>query len=189
MVNTIHYAPLNTDMKNVKVIFAYGRMNPPTKGHLRVVEKIREEARLTGGTPRIYLSETHDDERNPLTREQKVAFVSALFPDVEVRTARQLFEATLAMAAEGFEEGVLIVGEDRFDKFSKIMSAYEGTEALGLKRVEVKSISRDANETSASGARAAAKAGNWKAFLDHSATTDTDLTHELYEAVRAGMGV
>lgn len=176
-------------MKNVKAIFAYGRMNPPTKGHLRIVEKLHQEAQREGATARVYLSESHDEERNPLTREQKLQFVQALFPDVEVRMAKTLFIATLEMAAEGFDEGVLIVGEDRLSHFSKLMSAYEGTEALGLKRVEVRAITRDANDTSATGARAAAVAGNWKAFCAHSAFNDTDRTRELYEAVRVGMGV
>lgn len=181
--------PLNTDMKNVKTVFSYARMNPPTKGHLRVVQKLREVAQQEGAVARIYLSETQDEERNPLSREQKLAFVQALFPDIEVRTSKKLFDATLEMAADGFEEGIMIVGEDRFSKFDKIMSAYEGTEALGLKRVEVRAISRDANETSATGARAAAADGNWSAFLDHSATADVNLTRELYEAVRVGLGV
>jgi len=176
-------------MKNVKAVFAFGRMNPPTSGHRRVVEKLREEAQREGAVARLYLSQTHDDERNPLTPEQKLAFARKLFPDVEVRLAKTLFEAGLDMAADGVDDGVMIVGEDRRDAFSKLLAAYEGSEVLGLKHAEVKAITRKAEDASASSARAAAADGNFNAFRDLSATTDETLTRELYEAVRVGMGV
>jgi nicotinamide mononucleotide adenylyltransferase len=176
-------------MKNVKAVFAFGRLNPPTSGHRRVVEKLREEAQRDGAVARLYLSETHDEARNPLTAEQKLAFAKKLFPDVEVRLAKTLFVAALDMAADGVEDGVMIVGEDRLEQFSKILSAYEGTEVFGLKHAEVRAITREETDASATSARAAAAAGDWSAFRDLSATTDDTLTHELYEAVRVGMGV
>ncbi len=176
-------------MKNVKAIFALGRLNPPTTGHRRVVEKLREEAQREGAVARLYLTETHDEKRNPLTPEQKIAFVQKLFPGVEVRLAKTVFAAGLDMAAEGVDEAVMIVGADRLAHFSKILSAYEGTEVLGLKHAEVKTISRDADDASATQARNAARGGNWDAFRDLSASTDDDLTRELYEAVRVGLGV
>lgn len=176
-------------MKNVKAVFAFGRMNPFTRGHDRIVEKLREEAQREGAVARLYLSQTHDDERNPLTPEQKLSFAQKLFPDVEVRLAKTLFEAALDMAADGVDDGVMIVGEDRRDAFSKLLAAYEGTEVLGLKHAEVRAITRRAEDASASSARAAAVDGNFGAFRDLSATTDETLTRELYEAVRVGMGV
>ena len=180
---------INTDMKNVKAIFSYGRMNPPTNGHLRVVQKLRDEAEREGAVARVYLSLTEDEKSNPLAPAEKLAFFQKLFPDVEVRLAKTVFEAGLDMAADGFDHGVMVVGEDRAAKFTKILSAYEGTEVLGLKRVEVKTISRNAEDASATQARQAAATGNWKAFCDLSATTDETLTRELYEAVRVGLGV
>lgn len=180
---------LNTGMRNVKAIFAFGRMNPPTAGHLRVVNKLREEAQRDGAVVRLFLTKSHDDQRNPLDPQTKLDFVKRLFPDVDVRLSQTLFTAALEMASEGIEEGVMIVGEDRRSQFSTILNRYAGTEELGLKHAEVRTISRDPDDASATSARNAAAEGNWKAFVGLSASSDDELTRELYEAVRVGLGV
>jgi nicotinic acid mononucleotide adenylyltransferase len=177
------------DMSNVKAFFAFGRMNPPTEGHRRVVDLLRKEAQRTGSIARLYLSESHDGLRNPLTPQQKLAFAKKLFPDVDVRLSKTLFTAALEMADEGVDEGVMIVGEDRLAEFSKLLSAYAGTEVLGLKHAEVMVISREASDASATQARVAAESGDWETFRNLTPTDDEDLSLELYEAVRNGLGV
>jgi nicotinamide mononucleotide adenylyltransferase len=181
-------APLNTDEKKVKAVFAFGRMNPPTTGHRRIVERLCEEAKQNGAVVRLYLSETHDHDRNPLTPQQKIDFAKKFFPEVEVRTSKTVFTAALEMAKEGVDEGVMIVGEDRFAEFSRILSAYSGTADLGL-RAEAKAISRDDGDASASQARQAALAGDWEAFRALTPSEDEELIRDLFEAVRHGLGV
>lgn len=179
--------PLNTGKNKVKAFFAFGRMNPPTVGHLRVIEKLREQAKQEGAVVRVYLSKTHDKVRNPLTPDQKLAFIKRLFPEVDVRLSQTVFTAALEMAEEGIDNGVLIVGEDRLSQFSKILSAYSGTEVLGLK-ADVLAISRDESEASATQARKAALDGDLTTFRVLCPTNDPDLSNELYEAVRHGLG-
>ena len=176
-------------MKTVKAYFTFGRLNPLTRGHVRIIEKLREEAQADGGIVRVYLSQTHDADRNPLTPEQKIEFAKKFFPDVEFRLSKTVFTAALEMASEGVDEGVMIVGEDRFAAFTTLLTTYAGTEALGLKTTEVKAIARAASDASASCARSAALAGDWETFRDLSPTDDVGLSHQLYAAVRNGLGV
>ena len=178
--------PLNMDMKNVRVVFTYARMNPPTEGHRKVVESLREEARRTGAVARLYLSETHDQKRNPLDKETKLDFVRRAFPDIEVRTARTVFAAGVDLAGE---DAVMVVGEDRLAQFTKTLTAYVGTDDLPVKSLEVRAISRGEDDTSATKAREAAVSGDWTAFEAMSPTSDETITRELFHAVRNGMGV
>jgi hypothetical protein len=170
-------------------IFSFVRMNPPTKGHGRVMERLRAESQFTGVKARVYLSFSHDHERNPLAPDEKLAFVQASWPDIEVRLAKNVFAACQEMGAEGATEAIMVVGEDRADDFRKRLTAYFGTEALGLESVDVQVVSRDAEDASATKARHAALSGDWQAFQELSPSTDTNLTRSLYEAVRIGLGV
>jgi nicotinamide mononucleotide adenylyltransferase len=53
-------------------VFTYGRVNPPTTGHLKVVKKVQEVAKKHGGEHHVIVSHSNDKEKNPLTGEQKV---------------------------------------------------------------------------------------------------------------------
>lgn len=188
-LTTTFMGSINTDMKNVRVVFTYARMNPPTEGHRRVVESLREEAQRTGAVARLYLSETHDTKRNPLDKETKLDFVRRAFPDIEVRTARTVFAAGCDIAADGGADAVMVVGEDRLESFTKTLTAYVDTDDLPLKTLEVRAISRGEDDTSATRAREAAASGDWTAFSAMSPTPDEMITRELFHAVRTGMGV
>lgn len=176
-------------MRDVKAIFTFGRMNPPTSGHLRIVNKLREEAQREGAVVRLFVSQSHDATRNPLSPQDKINFIKKLFPDVDVRLSKTVFTAALEMASEGVEEGIMVVGEDRKETFSTCFDRYAGTEELGLKQVEVREITRDANDASATSARNAAERGDWESFFEISPTRDEQLSRDLYEAVRVGLGV
>ena len=173
----------------MRAVFAFGRMNPPTTGHRRVVERLQQEAKTTGVKARLYLSNSHDPKRNPLTPQQKLSFAQQMFPEVEVRLAQTLFDAANNVADDGFDDVLVIVGEDRLDSFSKSLSAYVGTDKLGLQHVEVQALSRSAEDASATQARTAALEGDWQAFQDLTPTDDETLARSLYEAVRFGLGV
>jgi hypothetical protein len=53
-------------------VFTFGRMNPPTIGHEKLVNKLRKVARLIRGQPFIYLSHSQDAKKNPLDYNSKI---------------------------------------------------------------------------------------------------------------------
>ena len=55
-----------------KAVFTFGRMNPPTIGHEKLVNKVRAVARAHKGDPLIYLSHTHKLPKDPLEYNDKI---------------------------------------------------------------------------------------------------------------------
>ena len=56
----------------------FGRMNPPTIGHGKLLDRLAASA---GRAPyRIYLSQSNDKKDNPLTYSEKVKFARKMFP-------------------------------------------------------------------------------------------------------------
>ena len=54
------------------VYFTFGRMNPPTIGHGKLISKL---AAKSGRNPyRIYVSQSQDSKKNPLSYVDKVKF-------------------------------------------------------------------------------------------------------------------
>ena len=66
------------------VYFTFGRMNPPTIGHEKLMTKLSEKS---GKNPyRVYLSHSQDAKKNPLTFNEKVKYSRKMFP----KHARQI---------------------------------------------------------------------------------------------------
>ena len=58
--------------------FSFGRMNPPTIGHEKLLDKLSASA---GKNPyRLYLSQSQDAKKNPLDYKTKVKFARKMFP-------------------------------------------------------------------------------------------------------------
>ena len=53
-------------------VLAFGRMNPPTRGHQLIIDKINDTARMYGGTPMLFLSHSNDSKKNPLSYDIKL---------------------------------------------------------------------------------------------------------------------
>ena len=60
-------------------VVTFGRMNPPTVGHEKLVNAIIKKAISVKGTPLVYLSKTQDAKKNPLSYDDKIKFGQALF--------------------------------------------------------------------------------------------------------------
>ena len=51
------------EAKGKAVVFTFGRMNPPTTGHGKLIKKVMMMAKRVGGIPIIYPSKTVDKKR------------------------------------------------------------------------------------------------------------------------------
>ncbi len=59
------------------IVFAFGRFNPPTTGHEKLIKKV---AAVAGSNPfRIYPSFTQTPKRDPLPHALKVAYMRKMF--------------------------------------------------------------------------------------------------------------
>lgn len=167
------------------VVFTYGRMNPPTLGHAMVVDRMRAIMRKRTCLGKIYASKSHDKKRNPLNPDEKLFSLSRCFPDITCCLAKTIFDAGCDLFRDGFQHGILVVGEDRRKEFEKILTPYLGTDAFGLRSLEVIGIPRPREAISATMAREAARDGDRNRFVEICA--DRVNADQIYEAVRLKM--
>ena len=171
---------------------AFGRMNPPTIGHAKLVDAVKSQA----GDPYIFLSQSQKPKTDPLSFEQKIGFAKAFFPGVNVGDpeVRTIFDALNKIYAMGYTDLVYVAGSDRVQQFTDLINKYNGQEDFySFDSIQVVSAGeRDpdaegAEGMSASKMRAAAVAGDFEAFK--SGTPNLDMAQNMYDAVRTGMGM
>lgn len=111
------------------VHFTFGKMNPPTIGHEKLLEKLQE---FSGKRPyRVYLSHSQNEETNPLDYTSKVKYVRKMFPrharqvslNKNVKTAN---EALVTLYNEGFNKVVMVVGEEKVREYDILLNKYNG---------------------------------------------------------------
>lgn len=114
------------------VYFTFGRMNPPTIGHGKLLDVLASKA---GRNPyRVFLSHSQDKNKNPLHYKEKVKHVRKMFPkharsviaNNKVKTA---IDALVSLYNEGFVKVVMVVGSDRIMQFDTLLNKYNGTKA------------------------------------------------------------
>jgi len=124
------YKKFLVETKQEKTAIAtYGRMNPPTIGHVKLAKKILSEARRHKAEPYICLSPTQNAKKDPLGPERKLYYVEkTIGPHIHIDIKVSLFKALSDLYSKGFKKLVFVVGSDRLSKFSKWISQYNGVE-------------------------------------------------------------
>ena len=191
---------LNEAVKTV--VCAFGRMNPPTIGHKKLIDTMAELAKPTRRKARLYLSHSHDNNKNPLDFDTKLRFCKEAFePQIKVMNsgAKTIIHIFHELYEEGFENVIYVGGEDRIggeEDMTKIISKYNGygTEKLPLyykfDSIQFESAGhRDDSSNSeverASGslARRLAADGKWRLFK-RIMPFEEDTARELYDILR-----
>ena len=183
---------------------AFGRLNPVTLGHEKLVNKVQDIAKKVGGSAHIVVSHSQDPKKNPLTAAQKVKHAKRAFPGVNVSASDSSAPNFLAQAAKLHKQGVthfhMVGGQDRVDEFKHLLTKYNGVKGphghFNFKKIEVHSAGdRDPDAEgvegiSASKMREHASKGNFKEFRKGVPSKMTDAhAKEMYDHVRKGMSV
>lgn len=185
------------------VYFTFGRMNPPTIGHGKLLEALAQQA---GRNPyRVYLSHTNDTKKNPLPYKDKVKYVRKLWPRharsvIEDRRVRTAIDAAVNLFNEGFKRVVFVVGDDRVSEFRALLERYNGEEArhgfYNFDSISVVSAgARDPDAEgiegmSASKMRSHASNNDFAAFMQGLPNSaDTKTAQALFNTVRKGLGL
>ena len=186
------------------VVFTFGRFNPPTTGHEKLIQKVKSVA---GSQPfRIYPSFSQNQKKDPLPHALKIAYMRKMFSRfakniVADKNSRTAIDIAVKLYDEGFKNLTMVVGSDRVKEFQRLLSTYNG---VGGKRhgyykfdsIDVVSAGeRDPDAEgvegmSASKMRKAVMDDDFEAFKKGTPKGINDgETRSLYDAVRAGMGV
>ena len=142
------------EAKNQKTaVFAFGRMNPPTVGHSKLIAKVISVAKKEGGTPMVYPSKTEDKKGNPLSFKTKVKVLKDVFGNVinTDTTIKTPFDVITSLN-DSYEKVIFVVGSDRVDEFKRNMSRYVDKDLENIKDFSVVSAGeRDPDAEGVSG--------------------------------------
>jgi hypothetical protein len=112
------------------VAVSFGRLNPPTIGHLKLMEELK---RANPSDYRLYLSHSQDPKKNPLDYNTKLKFAREVLAPygshVIESDAKTLLDVLVDLYKEGVKHIILVVGSDRVPEFETLVKKYNGTEA------------------------------------------------------------
>jgi nicotinamide mononucleotide adenylyltransferase len=184
-------------------VFAFGRMNPVTTGHERVIEKVQQLARKHNAGHTVVLSHSQDPKKNPLTAAQKLKHARRFFPKINFSASDRESPNFLSQLQKLHKSGVshvhVVAGSDRIPEYEKTIKKYNGTHKGALfnfKGVTVHSAGDrdpDAEGTegmSASKMREHATKGNFAEFRKGVPSHVSDQhAKSMYNDVRKGMNI
>lgn len=111
---------------NKKVVFGWGRMNPPTSGHGILVDSIKSIASKQGATPAVYLSHSQDPKKNPLSYNDKILLAMKAFGSVVTKSRSKTLIDLMKELNKKYSDVVLVAGADRIKEFETILNRYNG---------------------------------------------------------------
>ena len=184
-------------------VFTFGRFNPPTTGHEKLIDALAKEQKKNPGSPMyVFPSHSQDPKKNPLPHALKVAFMKKMFrkyaKNITVNKARNIFEVASFLHNKGHRAIIMVVGSDRVDEFDRLLNQYNGQEGrhgyYGFDNIEVVSAGeRDPDAEgvegmSASKMRVAASDGDYDSF-QQGLPRGFNEGEKLYRDVRKNMGI
>lgn len=152
---------------------AFGRFNPPTAGHEKLLKKVANVAK--DGDYVIYPSRSHDPKKNPLDPDTKIGFMKQMFPDHAEHiqndaNAKSIFDVLKSAHEQGYSGVNIVVGSDRLPEFEKLANNYNG-KLYDFQNIQVVSAGErdpdadDVSGMSASKLRAAALENDFDSFM------------------------
>lgn len=186
-----------------EVVFAFGRFNPPTIGHEKLLEKAAEVAK--GRPYRVYASRAEDTKKNPLSLTEKVRYMRKMFPrharsimaDSDISDALQVCSR---LYTQGFTKVSMVVSEDRAESLRTLLNTYNGKTQPnggfynfreGVNIVSV--IANDPDSDNSSGVSSAvlreAAASNDLELFSKGLPSVLEEKQALFNAVRLGLGL
>lgn len=176
------------------VIFAFGRMNPPTNGHGKLVAKVKRMAQQQRADHLIVASHSFDKLKNPLEPSKKLKHLKAMFPGTNFKTSDKTnpnFIKQLGLLTGKYDNVIFIAGSDRVQEFQRLLDQYNGKDFTFKSAKVVSAGERDPDADgvtgiSASKMRLFAKNNDFNSF-NRGLPTGYRGAKQLFKDVRAGM--
>ena len=192
------------DKTEKPVVMAFGRMNPPTTGHLKLIDKVKSTAEKVGAKHAVIVSHSQDTKKNPLSPEQKLKHLKRYAPGVHFESSSKEHPTILHQASKLYEKGhdhlVVVGGSDRVKEYHDLLHHYNNVKGrhgyYNYKKIQVVSAGhRDPDAEGAEGMSATkmrehAKNKDFSSFR-HGVPSHVNDHHarELMHDVRKGMGL
>jgi phosphopantetheine adenylyltransferase len=179
---------------------AFGRFNPPTIGHLQLMDTAASSAEQDQSDYIIVPSRSQDAKKNPLDADTKISYMRRMFPQHSERiyndaNMRTIFDVLKKAHNDGYSAVRIVGGSDRVKEFDKLANNYNGN-LYQFDNIEViSSGDRDPDGkgiegVSASRMRLAAAEGDFKTFRGGlPPEVPRKEVMELFSVLRQSMGI
>jgi len=195
------YQKFMTEKKGDTVVFTFGRFNPPTVGHEKLITAVQAVSKTQGGDYFVYPSHSQDNKKNPLSQAQRIKYMKKMFPkhsrNIIASTSKTALEIASELHDENYSNLVMVVGSDRVRDFQTMLDKYNGEDKqhgfYDFDKIKVVSAgerdpdSEGVEGMSASKMREAAVEGNYKSFRKGTPDTlsDSDTKNMLNDIRKA----
>ena len=153
-----------SEAKEKSATFTFGRFNPPTTGHEKLVKKLMSVGR--GTDVLLFSSHSNDKRKNPLNHRDKVKYLKKFFGKIVVdANVRTVFEICNFLQ------------EKKYVNINIISAGERDPDA------------DDVSGMSASKMREFAEKGDFEGFKDGVPSKGKNLAKKLYDDIRKGMGI
>ena len=168
-----------TEAPEKTAAFAFGRFNPPTVGHEKLINKVKSVADEHNATPHIVASHSEGTAKDPLPVKAKVGYLKHVAPEgtkvsSSSKEAPSFLHAASKLHSQGYKHLVMVAGSDRVDEYHKTLNKYNNVAGkhghYNFKSIKVVSAGqRDPDAEGVEGMsgtkmRAHARAGEMKQF-------------------------
>ena len=171
--------PPLSEAKESTAVMAFGRMNPPTVGHEKLIHKVESVAKDNGGQAHIVASHSEGTQKDPLPQKTKVGYLQKIaHKDTKVMGSSKqeptILHAAAKLHAQGHQHLVVVAGSDRVAEYHNLLHKYNNVASkhghYNFKSIKVVSAGhRDPDSEGVSGMsgtkmREHARAGNKEEF-------------------------
>jgi|TARA_B110000908_G_C10254169_1_gene454190 hypothetical protein len=121
---------LKNEAVGKSIAFAFGRFNPPTSGHEKLINKIKSVA---NGDYKVYLSRSEDNKKNPLSPKKKLEYMKKMFPqharNIEINQTNMVLDIATLLYKKGYTDLKMVAGSDRVREFDTMLKKYNGVQS------------------------------------------------------------
>lgn len=195
------YRPQNMqESADSTAVMTFGRMNPPTIGHEKLIRKVEDVAKDHRAAAHIFASHSEKTAKNPLPQKAKLKYLSKVAgPDTHVtgssKEAPTILDAAAKLHTAGHKHLVVVAGDDRVDEYHTLLHKYNGVQAkhghYNFKSIKVESAGhRDPDAEGAEGMsgtkmRAHARSGDMDKFKSGLPKSLHDHAEEIATHIRS----
>ena len=118
-----------TEAPEKSAAFAFGRFNPPTVGHEKLINKVKSVADEHNADAHIVASHSEGTSKDPLPTKAKVGYLKHVAPEGTTvssssKEAPSFLHTAAKLHSQGYKHLVMVAGSDRVDEYHKLLHKY-----------------------------------------------------------------
>jgi len=102
-------------------IFTWGRMNPPTLGHARLIDNVLNRAAELKADPYFVITHTQNSKKNPFSQDEKEEILKLMFPSIKFwKSSKEEPNPAFVvnrLRSDGYTKVYFMLGSDRKTNF------------------------------------------------------------------------